>query len=213
MDGAKFTWFPKLTSTVAKVPDEHKGAFLWALAQYGTYGVEPDLAWPLDAIFEGLREDIDCSKRSIETGRKGGRGRKNGGSEDVETPLCETDEPPFTETETPLSRNAKPPFVGAGKGGSEEAEPNTRQDKTIQDKTDRKSVARFRKPTVEEVAAYADERGIAIDAQRFCDFYASKGWRVGSSPMRDWRAAVRNWAARDKGRKVTESANDEYSRL
>lgn len=36
-----------------------------------------------------------------------------------------------------------------------------------------------------------------VDANRFCDFYASKGWRVGSQPMKDWRAAVRNWNARD----------------
>ncbi|MBR1608654.1 MAG: hypothetical protein IJ678_03450, partial [Kiritimatiellae bacterium] len=44
-----------------------------------------------------------------------------------------------------------------------------------------------------EVAAYAAELGRALDAGRFVDFYASKGWRVGRSPMRDWCAAVRNW--------------------
>lgn len=58
--------------------------------------------------------------------------------------------------------------------------------------------ARFTPPTVDDVNAYCRERGIEIDAQRFVDFYASKGWRVGSSPMKDWKAAVRNWAARDR---------------
>lgn len=58
--------------------------------------------------------------------------------------------------------------------------------------------ARFTPPTVDDVNAYCRERGIAVDAQRFVDFYASKGWRVGSSPMKDWKAAVRNWAARDR---------------
>ncbi|MCI8469328.1 MAG: hypothetical protein HFJ75_07595 [Eggerthellaceae bacterium] len=61
--------------------------------------------------------------------------------------------------------------------------------------------ARFRAPTPEEVAAYAAERGIAVDAGRFCDFYASKGWKVGRSPMTDWQAAARNWARRDEERK------------
>jgi hypothetical protein len=37
-----------------------------------------------------------------------------------------------------------------------------------------------------------------VDAQRFVDFYSSKGWTVGKSPMKDWRAAVRNWASRDR---------------
>ena len=36
-----------------------------------------------------------------------------------------------------------------------------------------------------------------MDGQAFMDFYASKGWRVGNQPMKDWKAAVRNWARRD----------------
>lgn len=58
---------------------------------------------------------------------------------------------------------------------------------------------RFVKPTVEEVAAYCAERKNGVDAERFVDFYESKGWVIGkNSPMRDWRAAVRNWENRDK---------------
>ena len=65
MQEAKFTWFPKLTATVAKVPEEQRGAILWALAQYGTYGIEPELEWPLDAIFESLREDIGIVQQDV----------------------------------------------------------------------------------------------------------------------------------------------------
>ena len=60
-----------------------------------------------------------------------------------------------------------------------------------------KAQKRFTAPTVEEVAAYCRERGNRVEAQRFVDFYTSKAWRVGSSPMKDWRAAVRNWETRD----------------
>lgn len=51
----------------------------------------------------------------------------------------------------------------------------------------------FSPPSLEEVRAYCRERGNSIDAQRFIDFYASNGWRVGKNPMRDWKAAVRTW--------------------
>lgn len=61
-----------------------------------------------------------------------------------------------------------------------------------------RTTARFTPPTPDEVRAYAAEKGLTVDADRFCDFYASKGWRVGSQPMRDWRAAVRGWCARDR---------------
>lgn len=57
---------------------------------------------------------------------------------------------------------------------------------------------RFTPPTTDEVSAYAKEKGYLIDADRFVDFYASKGWLVGKSPMKDWKAAVRNWALRDR---------------
>ena len=49
-------------------------------------------------------------------------------------------------------------------------------------------------PTPDQVRAYAAEKGYDIDADRFVDFYTSKGWMVGRNKMKDWRAAVRNWA-------------------
>ena len=51
----------------------------------------------------------------------------------------------------------------------------------------------FIKPSLDEVKAYCDERGSSVDPRRFVDFYDSKGWMVGSSPMRDWQACVRKW--------------------
>lgn len=58
---------------------------------------------------------------------------------------------------------------------------------------------RFEPPTVEEVSAYAQEKGwTAFDPDRFVDFYESKGWRVGNQPMRDWKAAARGWVSRDR---------------
>ena len=63
--------------------------------------------------------------------------------------------------------------------------------------TDRVALKRFTPPTVDEVAAYCGERNNRIDPQTFVDFYASKGWVVGKSKMKDWKAAVRTWEKRD----------------
>ena len=62
--------------------------------------------------------------------------------------------------------------------------------------------SRFVPPTVDDVKAYCLERGNRIDPERFVDFYASKGWMVGKSRMKDWKAAVRNW----EGRAATQAA-------
>jgi hypothetical protein len=53
---------------------------------------------------------------------------------------------------------------------------------------------------MEMVKAYCLERGNRVDPQRFVDFYASKGWKVGNQPMKDWKAAVRTWEQRDTDR-------------
>lgn len=46
---------------------------------------------------------------------------------------------------------------------------------------------------MEEVAAYCKERNNKVDPQRFWDFYEAKGWKIGKSPMKDWKACVRTW--------------------
>lgn len=59
--------------------------------------------------------------------------------------------------------------------------------------------SRFTQPTVDEVCTYCQENGYTlVDPERFVNFYQSKGWKVGKEPMKDWRAAVRNWNSRDK---------------
>lgn len=67
----------------------------------------------------------------------------------------------------------------------------------------------FTPPTEEEVKAYCLERKNNVDAQRFVDFYASKGWKVGNQPMKDWRAAVRTW---ERDRDATTSISRARSR-
>lgn len=64
---------------------------------------------------------------------------------------------------------------------------------------------RFAPPTLEEVKAYCSERNNSVDAQRFIDYYTSNGWKVGKNPMKDWKAAVRNWERGSKPQGKTPS--------
>lgn len=60
---------------------------------------------------------------------------------------------------------------------------------------------RFAPPTIEEVKAYIEEKNYPVDPEAFMDFYESVGWKVGNKSMKDWRAAVRTWARREKPEK------------
>lgn len=66
---------------------------------------------------------------------------------------------------------------------------------------------RFSKPSIEEIENYCKERSNKVNAQRFYDFYESKGWKVGSQPMKDWKACIRTWEAREETpRKAADSS-------
>jgi len=56
-----------------------------------------------------------------------------------------------------------------------------------------KKVNGFSPPTVEEVQSYCKSRGNGVNPTKYHDFYASKGWMVGKSKMKDWKASVRTW--------------------
>lgn len=73
-----------------------------------------------------------------------------------------------------------------------------KQQKEKSPKGEKKTASRFSAPTVDEVRAYAQEKGYNIDPEHFVDYYTSNGWRVGRNPMKDWRATVRTWASRDR---------------
>lgn len=72
---------------------------------------------------------------------------------------------------------------------------------------------RFTPPTLAEVQAYVLERQSPVDPQGFIDFYESKGWLVGKTPMKDWKAACRNaekwerWNRNDSRSKVKTTAD------
>ena len=69
---------------------------------------------------------------------------------------------------------------------------------SIEEATPPTRTKRFIPPTVDEVMEYCQERGNAIDPQRFVDHYTSNGWMVGKNKMKDWKAAVRTWEQKER---------------
>lgn len=66
--------------------------------------------------------------------------------------------------------------------------------KNITDKSVIKKTA-FKIPLQQEIRDYFFELGHAgIEADKYFDYYSANGWMVGKSKMKDWKAAVRNWA-------------------
>ena len=71
--------------------------------------------------------------------------------------------------------------------------------------------SRFTPPTTEEIQAYCNEKHYNVSPEHFIDYYESNGWKVGRNSMKDWKAAVRNWARRDKENQP-KGYNSDYER-
>jgi len=71
-------------------------------------------------------------------------------------------------------------------------------DKNRLDKNSIDNNIAFKKPTLDEVKEYCEERNNGIDAETFINFYESKGWMVGKNKMKDWKACIRTWEKKSR---------------
>jgi hypothetical protein len=57
----------------------------------------------------------------------------------------------------------------------------------------------FKKPALEEIAEYGNTLTPPFtNVATFLDYYESNGWKVGKNPMKDWKAAIRNWHSKQR---------------
>jgi len=97
-----------------------------------------------------------------------------------------------TDTRPTADRQQKPvstEYIVEGKEGIEGIEGES---------IGRVRAQRFTPPTRSELHTYILEQGLNLDIDRFLDYYNSNGWMVGRNKMKDWKAAARNWANKDR---------------
>jgi hypothetical protein len=80
------------------------------------------------------------------------------------------------------------------------------------EKKPKRASQKFAPPTPGEVGTYCDQRHNGVDAEQFCAFYESKGWFVGKTKMKDWKAAVRTWERNRKNSNSHEETRKENNR-
>ena len=180
--------------------DEQAGQLFKAICSYQSGNDSRPQDPLLGAIYDMMRNQFieddkkyqETCLKNAENGRKGGRPKKQTESEKSEGFL---EEPRETER-----------FLKKAKKADKDKDKD--KDKDINIKV--ASAPRFVKPSVDEVRDYCKERGNNVNPESFVDFYESKGWKVGSNPMKDWKACVRTWEQRHKSelRPVRNSFNN-----
>ena len=72
-------------------------------------------------------------------------------------------------------------------------QPLNNQQTTINN-NEKKERSIFTPPNFNEILEYCMQNSLDVDCHKFLNFYHSKGWMVGKNKMKDWKAAIRNWA-------------------
>lgn len=182
------------------------------IVRYLRTGEEPEPRTDAqEAVLIAIRPVMETSRSRIVAGGNGGsKTQSNGGSKRA--------------SKTPSKRASKTTSNGesddASKHASEEEEEVGRGIK----EEERGKRARLRAPSPAEVDEYArsyaaskelDLDSTDFDPERFVDFYAQKGWMVGRTRMKDWRASVRNWVRTSRpkeGKREVNDAGDDFSK-
>ena len=193
---------------IEDLPEELKGAFLRYIYEYGINEIEPELSGLELTVWLKIKRRIDDDVSAYErkvSNLKQNRNRTATGAKTATTTdnRTDTERTPnghrtenTTEEEKPNGDRADSVSVNVSVNDSVNVSDsvNVAEAKPAEPAPARK---RFVKPELEEIREFCFEKNINIDVDRFFNYYESKGWKVGVSPMKDWKAAVRNWAKND----------------
>ena len=188
-----FMFFDAYFYATTTMTDTQRLEFYDSIIRYAVLREEPNLDGLMSSTFELIRPAIDKSIEMRERGSRGGSAKRKTDAEKNE--IC-------------LKAKTK---VLASKNKSAYNEEKRREEKRREEEEEEKrkeekgKSSRFAPPTLDDVTAYCTERGNGIDPQHFIDYYQSNGWKVGRNPMKDWKAAVRNWETRDAAPKKADN--------
>ena len=175
--------YRSFVEAIEELDEKDQLAAYKALLAYGLDGVEPQSKGAAKAILLMAKPIMDKNARKAENGRKGGEA--NRGKSEASSKQAEANVKQIEANEEQTEAN------------SEKAEANKTYN--IKDKTQEiKDIKnrRFTPPSVDEVRAYCFEKGYTFDPEAFVAFYQSKGWKVGNTPMKDWKACCVTWSKR-----------------
>lgn len=193
-----FVFYTDYINQIELLNMQQRGLLFTAVMYYAAGCEPPELDGITSMAFSFIRnqldKDIEKYNRTVEARREAG---KKGGR----PPVKPNEANAFSENQEEakkanafLEKQKKQTKVKKPDNDNVNDNDNVLKENTLAGVKEK----RFAPPTLENVIGYCREMGYSMDAQRFIDFYASKGWMVGKNKMKDWKAAVRNWARQDK---------------
>lgn len=189
MERKQFTWYRSYYDALKELPAEEFRDIVLAVCAYALDGEEPELSGVARAIFTLIRPTLEVGRSKAEN-RSRAEQTVLSAEQTGNRPEQTKNKPEQTQNKRKQTDN-KPEQTSKEKEKEKEREKESENDSYCSPPPP-SGPKRFVPPTLAEVQSYVAERQSPVDPQGFIDFYASKGWMVGKTPMKDWKAACRN---------------------
>ena len=189
MERKQFTWYRSYYDALKEIPAEEFRAIVLAVCAYALDGEEPELSGVARAIFTLIRPTLEVGRSKAEN-RSRAEQTSLSAEQTGNRPGQTKNKPEQTDNKRKQTDN-KPEQTRKEKEKEKESEKESENDSYCSPPPP-SGPKRFVPPTLAEVQSYVAQRQSPVDPQGFIDFYASKGWMVGKTPMKDWKAACRN---------------------
>ena len=189
MERKQFTWYRSYYDALKELPAEEFRDIVLAVCAYALDGEEPELSGVARAIFTLIRPTLEVGRSKAEN-RSRAEQTSISAEQTGNSPEQTKNKPEQTQNKRKQTDN-KPEQTRKEKEKEKEREKESENDSYCSPPPP-SGPKRFVPPTLAEVQSYVAQRQSPVDPQGFIDFYASKGWMVGKTPMKDWKAACRN---------------------
>ena len=189
MERKQFTWYRSYYDALKELPAEEFRDIVLAVCAYALDGEETELSGVARAIFTLIRPTLEVGRSKAEN-RSRAEQTSLSAEQGSNKPEQTKNKPEQTQNKRKQTDN-KPEQTRKEKEKEKEREKESENDSYCSPPPP-SGPKRFVPPTLAEVQSYVAERQSPVDPQGFIDFYASKGWMVGKTPMKDWKAACRN---------------------
>ena len=189
MERKQFTWYRSYYDALKELPAEEFRDIVLAVCAYALDGEEPELSGVARAIFTLIRPTLEVGRSKAEN-RSRAEQTSISAEQTGNKPEQTKNKPEQTQNKRKQTGN-KPEQTRKEKEKEKEREKESENDSYCSPPPP-SGPKRFVPPTLAEVQSYVAQRQSPVDPQGFIDFYASKGWMVGKTPMKDWKAACRN---------------------
>ena len=189
MERKQFTWYRSYYDALKELPAEEFRDIVLAVCAYALDGEEPELSGVARAIFTLIRPTLEVGRSKAEN-RSRAEQTSISAEQTGNRPEQTKNKPEQTQNKRKQTDN-KPEQTRKEKEKEKEREKESENDSYCSPPPP-SGPKRFVPPPLAEVQSYVAQRQSPVDPQGFIDFYASKGWMVGKTPMKDWKAACRN---------------------